>query len=237
LGGRESGIRNQGVGATCGRVELLRAAALQLWRWLEDEKILLFIIAFCFAPVCAAAPPPTVYSINTITIGKASFNNIREVFGEANEVSTCWHSDADCKGICYVYSKNSQSAYLIFETSSFESETIYRDLIGSELAIYNYRLSLINPQIECSPTQIDLFSLETGNGFKLGQNSAEFKKKGAVKFKRKGKILTYSFGKKKAHDWFQEGRYDGCEWTGLEAQFKSDKLMEILVTKIEEEGG
>ncbi|MCL2871681.1 MAG: hypothetical protein FWF41_01640 [Betaproteobacteria bacterium] len=193
-------------------------------------KTILMLFAFCLSSLCAAALPQTVFSINTVTIGKTTLDNIRKIYGEANEVSTCWHADADCKGICYVYSKNFQSAYLIFETSPFVSETIDREFAPGELAIYNYRLSLINPQIECAPTQIDLFSLETGNGFKLGQSSAKFKKKAPVNFKKKRETLTNFYAKKVIPE---ETTAYGAKFyyksASVDAQFKSDKLMEILV--------
>jgi len=172
--------------------------------------------------------PKTAYSIKTTTIGESTFDEIRFVYGTADSARIGKEEGGENIGICYVYSKGPKEAYLIFENYP---------KAGRDYAINGFRLSLTNPGIECSRTEIDIFSLETGNGFKLGQNRAEFKKKGVAGFKEEGDMLTYVKEINHDFDWPPVRKDVMSELTLIEAEFRSNKLVDLRVRKFVDNSG
>jgi len=192
------------------------------------KRVYIFFIALYIASGSVAKLPVTIFSIGAATVEETTFDEARDLFGNAKDYELKEGAATNDRLICYFYSKNGEKAFLVFFTS---------DMGGETHTILGFRLTLINPriehqQVECYPTQINLFSLETSNGIKLGQSVNEFKTNTPVPFKKKEGIFVYEQVKKIHPDWPKFDDEFWYEYSTIKAQFKNDKLINLEASQI-----
>jgi len=129
--------------------------------------------------------------------------------------------------------------------------------MGGFKQITGFRISTLRPGGSCVSTRIDIGSLETGNGVRLGQRFADFKEAIPVEFKHRGSQLIYEAVSQRAAEYeaarrraatqeelkeelkrlrakWPDGKQDHFDvTTTLRAKFKDNRLIDFYVQKIE----
>lgn len=192
----------------------------------------------------AAEVPPQTFSINNLTVGVTTLADVQKTYGMAAASRVSREDEADVR-ICYAHSSPKGASYLVFESGP----------MGGFKQITGFRISTLRPTGNCVSTKIDIGTLETGNGVRLGQRLVDFKKAVPVEFKRRGSQLIYEAVSQRAADyeaarqraatqeelkeelkrlrakWPDEKQVDVT--TTLRAKFKDDRLIDFYVHKIE----
>jgi len=143
------------------------------------------------------------------------------------------NDEADVR-VCYAYSSpNGTSSFLVFESGP----------MGGFKQITGFRISTLRSIENCVSTKIDIGTLKTGNGIRLGQGFVDFKKAISVEFKRRGSELIYEAVSRRAATqeelkrlratWPNEKQDYFDVTTTLRAKFKDNQLIDFHVQKIE----
>lgn len=200
--------------------------------------------ALCTSVSLAAEVPPQTFSINNVTVGVTTLADVQKTYGMA-AVSRVSRGDGADVRVCYAHSSPKGASFLVFESGA----------MGGWKRITGFRISTLRPSGNCVSTKIDIGTLETGNGIRLGQGLVDFKKAISVEFKRRGSELIYEAVSQRAADyeaarqraatqeelkeelkrlrakWPDENYFDVT--TTLRAKFKDNRLIDFYVRKIE----
>lgn len=157
---------------------------------------------------------------------------VQKVYGTAEPVRLSNEEEADV-AICYMHSSTKGESFLVFESGIMGG---YKDITG-------FRISTIRPSINCVATKIDVGTLTTENGVKLGQSLEDFKKTVQVMFAYHGSRLAYEgAGQRPATQ--EELKMLRSKWpntiqnyfdvtTNIEAEFLGNRLIDFYIRKIE----
>lgn len=180
----------------------------------------------------AAEVPSETFSIGKVTLGVTTLTQIQEVFGRAPVSRVSRQDEADIQ-ICYVYSSQKETLYLVFESAT----------MGGLDQISGFTISRRRPVGNCVPTSVDVGTLPTGNGVRLGQSYLAFKQAIPVDFRRRGSELYYEAVtqrmatpeelKRLRARWPDEEQHYFDVTTTLRAKFKNNQLIDFYVRKIE----
>lgn len=133
--------------------------------------------------------PNGLFSISGIMLGKATFDEVRKVFGPAKTENVPYRdTEIAIETLCYKSSSEYKQTYLFFQSSAWE---IYPE------RIVVFVLTTRPPKAECSVTKINLATLTTANGIGLGKNRKKFKVEIPVKFFARSKDRLVYLGMRK----------------------------------------
>ena len=194
--------------------------------------VFLFASVSCAGVSLAADIPPETFSIGNATIGVATLSEVQKIYGAAEPSRVGREDEADVR-VCYAYSSSKGRSFLIFESG----------VMGGLKQITGFRVSTVRPSGNCVSTKTDIGTLETGNGIRLGQSLADFKKAVPVAFKRRGSEFTYEVVGRRVATPEELGRLR-AKWPNekqdyfdvtmnLSARFKNDRLIDFYARKIE----
>ena len=180
----------------------------------------------------AAEMPSQAFSINNATVGVATLDEIQKTYGIAKTSRVSRDDEADIT-LCYAHSSPKGRSFLVFESGA----------MGSFKHITGFRLSALRRNGNCVPTKIDVGTLTTGNGVRLGQGRVDFEKAFPIDFKRHRSELIYEAVsqrvataeelKRLRSQWPNEKQdYFDVSIT-IKAKFKGNRLIDLYVHKIE----
>lgn len=190
------------------------------------------LVLLCTRVSFAAEIPSQVFSINHATVGITTLDEIQQTYGIAKISRVSRDDEADIT-MCYFYSSPKGKTFLVFESG----------VMGGSKHITGFRISSLTQSRDCAPTKIDLRTLTTGNGVRLGQSLMYFRKAFPVEFKRKGTSLIYEAVSQRAatqeelkrlrSNWPNE-KQDFFDVTiTIKGKFKGNRLIDLYVHKIE----
>lgn len=180
----------------------------------------------------ATEVPSQIFSINSATVGVTTLDEVQEIYGSAEPSRISREDEADV-AICYVHSSPRGKSFIVFESGVMEG---FKRITG-------FRISTVQPSRNCISTRIDIGSLVTENGVRLGLSLSAFKKSVPVAFKCSGSALTYeAVSQKKATqeelkklrtNWPNEKQDYFDITTIIKAKFHDNRLIDFYVHKIE----
>jgi hypothetical protein len=186
----------------------------------------------CASASLAAEVSSQTFSINNATVGVTTLADVQKIYGMAETSRASRDDEADVR-VCYAYSSPNGTSFLVFESGP----------MGGFKQITGFRISTLRPIGNCVSTKIDIGTLKTGNGIRLGQGLVDFKKAISVEFKRRGSELIYEAVSQRAATqeelkglrakWPNEKQDYFDVTTTLRAKFKDNRLIDFYVQKIE----
>lgn len=189
-------------------------------------------VTLCGSASFAAEVPSQIFSINNVTVGVTTIDEVRTTYGMIEPSRVSREEEADVT-LCYSNSLSGRDAFIVFESG----------VMGSYKFITGFRISSIRPSGNCMPTDINVGTLSTENGVRLGQSFESFEKVVPIEFKRCGLELTYETVSQRAATQ-EELKRLRANWpnakqdyfdvtTVIKAIFQDNKLMDLYVHKIE----
>ena len=119
----------------------------------------IIVVSSLFASASLATEIPLkTFSINNVTIGITTLAEVQKTYGAA-KVSRIKSEDGSDVRVCYTHSSQNGASYLLFESGP----------MGEFKKITGFRISMLRPIGNCVATKIDINTLETSNGIRLGQ--------------------------------------------------------------------
>jgi hypothetical protein len=165
-------------------------------------------------------------------VGVTALADVQKTYGVAEASRVSREDEADVR-VCYAHSSPNGASFLVFESGP----------MGGFKQITGFRISILRPSGNCVSTKIDIGTLKTGNGIRLGQGLVDFKKAISVEFKRRGSELIYEAVSQRAATeeelkrlrakWPDEKQDYFDVTTTLKAKFKDNRLIDFYVQKIE----
>lgn len=201
-------------------------------KWRSRLRTTGFASMIAYAPVFAAEIPSQVFSINSATVGVTTLDEVQKTYGPAKPSKVSKADEADVN-ICYAHLSDNGTAFLIFESG----------VMGGFKQLTGFRITNVRPRNRRVLTKVDLGALEAGNGVRLGQDIADFKRAIPVEFKRHGAVLSFeSVDRRAATE--EELKRLRARWPGekqdyfdvttnLSARFKDDRLIDFYIHRIE----
>ncbi len=192
----------------------------------------LVTLACCASNSLAGEIPSQTFSINNATVGVTTLTDVQRIYGKTEAIRVSQEDGADVR-VCYVNSSPKGDSFLVFESG----------VMGSFKEITGFRISTLRPKGNCASTKVELNSLKTGNGIKLGLGLEDFKKAVPVEFEHRDSEFIYEAVTKRAATkeelnklrarWPNEKQdYFDVTMT-LRAKFKDNRLIDLYVHKIE----
>ena len=209
-------------------------------------------VVVCAKVSFAAEIPSQAFSINNATVGVATLDEIQKTYGIAKISRVSRDDEADVT-MCYAHSSPKGRSFLVFESGA----------MGSFKHITGFRLSTLRRNGNCVSTKIDVGTLTTGNGVRLGQGRVDFEKAFPIDFRRHGSELIYEAVSERAAAYeavsergatyeavsergatAEELKRLRTQWPNekqdyfdvsitIKAKFKSNRLIDLYVHKIE----
>jgi hypothetical protein len=186
------------------------------------KKFIFLFSFFCWSHVFAGDFSYSLLSMDLVTIGETTFDEIRSIYGEADAERFSIGEDSST-GICYHNEYDSANSYLIFKTGR---------MAEINDGVTGFCLSFTKPKIACFPTQLNIVNSATKNGLKLGQTTAEFQKKMPVVFKKNKDMLLYQREKKLCSESTSSDNKCFDETIFVKGQFRDEKLIMLCIAKI-----
>jgi hypothetical protein len=191
------------------------------------------IVLIASVSVEAGAPvPPGVFTLNHTTIGVTTLDEVRKTYGMVEPSRVGPEEEADI-AICYVHPSSKGKVSVVFESGA----------MGGWKEITGFRLSAQRGGGHCVSTEMNISTLATENGIRLGQSLEGFTKAMPIKFRHRGSALTYEGVSQRAAtqeelkrlraEWPDE-RQDYFDVTiTIRATFSANRLVDFYVRKNE----
>lgn len=192
-----------------------------------------FLVMMLYVKVPFAAEIPfQAFSINNVTVGITTVDEILKTYGKTKISKTSRDDEADIT-MCYVFSSPKWKSFLVFESG----------VMGNFKQITGFRISVLPQNVECLPSKTDMDTLITGNGVYLGQSLIDFKKSFPVKFQQQGSELIFEAViqrtatpeelKKIQTNWPNETQNYFDVTITVKAMFKKNRLIDFYIHKVE----
>jgi hypothetical protein len=193
---------------------------------------MIIVKSLSFASCMAAELPNSLFSIDKVTIGQTTLDEIKSKYGVNIPYRVSKEDESEIE-ICYSNTESKKKSFLIFESG----------VMGNNKVITGFRITAITLNKKCSPISLNIRSLDTGNGVYIGQHQKNFIKAFPFSFQNNNSELLYKTVKqRKATEvelkklrakWPNEGQDYFDVTIEIKAKFKKDRLIDYYVKKFE----